>query len=110
LLVLAGLKMQDAHSACLAEGTAQPIQVATRILGSEGALDSAACRGEECMASIAVGENRSGSSQRRLMDSVVAPYLRVLDFERLVDTNVGGIREMTLIARTTGLDYSRRWV
>jgi len=96
--------MQDAHSACLAEGTAQPIQVATRILGSEGARDSAACRGEECMASIAVGENRSGSSQRRLMD------LRVLDFERLVDTNVGGIREMTLIARTTGLDYSRRWV
>ena len=58
LQVQADLRMQDGHSACLAEGIAQPTLDATRTLGSGGAPDSAACRGVVCKASIAVGESR----------------------------------------------------
>lgn len=68
LQVRAGLRLQDVHSACLAERTAQPTQVATRTLGSEDALDSAAYRGVGCRASTAAGESRWGSLRRRLMD------------------------------------------
>jgi hypothetical protein len=68
LQVQAGLRKRDAHSAYLAEGIDQPIQVATRIWGSEDDPDSAAYRGVVCKVSIAVGESRLGSSRRRLMD------------------------------------------
>ena len=94
--------MQDAHSAYPAGGIDQPTQVATRTLGSEGDPDSAAYRGVECKASIAVDESRLGSSRRRLMDSVVAPYLRVLDLEPLVGMNVECTLGMSLIEPTKG--------
>lgn len=68
LQVQAGLTMQDVHNAYLAGGIAQPIQVATRTLGSEGDPGNAACRGVVCKASIAVGGGRLGSLRRRLMD------------------------------------------
>jgi len=68
LQVLADLMSQDDHSAYLAEGTAQPTRVATHTLGSEDDPGSAACHGVECKASTVVGESRSGSSRRRLMD------------------------------------------
>lgn len=58
LPVLAGPMSQGDRSACLAGDIGQPTQVATRTLGSEGAPDSAACRGVGCKASTAAGENR----------------------------------------------------
>jgi len=61
-------KSQDDRSAYLAEGTGQPIQVATRTLGSEGARGSVAFRDGACRASIAAGAGTLGWSQLRLMD------------------------------------------
>jgi hypothetical protein len=66
----AALKSQDAHNACLAEGSGLPTQVAKGIPWEfEAALGNAACRGEVCKASIAAGGlHKLGSSARRLMD------------------------------------------
>jgi hypothetical protein len=104
----AGLKSQGAHIAYPAGGNGLPIQVAK---GSpwefEAALDNAACRGEGCKASIAAdGLRMSGSSARRLMDSVVAPYHWVLALERRVDTNVECTPETTLIEPMKDSDCS----
>lgn len=60
--------MQDEHSACRAGGTGQPTQAAGHRWASGGDPGSAACRGVECKASIAVGESRLGSWRRQLMD------------------------------------------
>jgi hypothetical protein len=103
------LMSQDGRSACLAGGIVQPTQVATHTLGSEGGPDNAACHGAACRASIAVGENRLGSSRRQSMDSVVAPYLRVLDSERRAGTNVGCIPETSLIELKKDLGCNRTW-
>jgi hypothetical protein len=64
------LMSQDDHSAFLVEGTAPPTQAAAgNPLESGDAPGNAACRGEGCKVSIAVGDSRrSGSSERRLMD------------------------------------------
>lgn len=56
------------HSAYPVEGSAQPIQVATRTLGFEAALGNAACHGVVCKENTAVDEGRSGSSGRQSMD------------------------------------------
>lgn len=102
-------KTERSHGACQVEDNVQPTQDATRTLGFGAGPGSAACRGEEYKASIAAGENKSGSSGRRLMDSVVAPYLPVLALERLVDTNVECTPETTLIEQRKGSGCSRRW-
>lgn len=97
------------HGAYQVDHNAPPTQDATRTLGFGVGLGSAACRGEVYKASTAVGEDKSGSSERRLMDSVVAPYRLELALERLVDTNVECIPEMTLIEQRKGSDCSRKW-
>lgn len=94
--------LQGGHSACQVEGIAPPIQVATCTWGFEDAQGNAACRDEVCKANIAVDEDRSGSSRRRLMDSVVAPYRPVLLLERLVGTNAECTLGKTLSAQRTG--------
>jgi hypothetical protein len=68
LRVQAGPKTLGDHSACPPEGTAQPIQVSTRILGFGDGPGNAACRDVACKASIAVGESRLGSLRRQSMD------------------------------------------
>lgn len=96
----------DRTAAYPGEDNAQPNQVvaaAAGIWAFAGAPDSAAYRGVVCRASIAVGgEDRSGSSQRLLMDSVVAPYLRVLELARRIDKSGGCSPEKTLILQKTG--------
>lgn len=105
------LKRRDGRSACLAEGNGQPIQGAMGspwVFGADPG--SAACRGGVCRESIAVGDwRKSGSSGRRLMDSVVAPYHRELALEQLVDTNAECIRGMSLIEQTRDSDCSLSW-
>jgi hypothetical protein len=67
----AGLKLQGDHSASLVEEhNGLPTQVAGgNPLEFGAALDNAACRGEVCKASIAVGDlGKSDWSGRRLMD------------------------------------------
>jgi hypothetical protein len=66
----ADLMSQDAHNACLAEGSGLPTRAAKGIPWEfEAALDNAAYRGEVCKASIAAGGlHMLGSSARRLMD------------------------------------------
>jgi len=105
------LKSQDARSAYPAEGSGLPIQVAKDTPWEFGAaLGNAACRGEVCKASTAAGGlHMLGSSARRLMDSVVAPYHRVLALERRVDTNVECNPETTLIEPTKDSDCSLNW-
>lgn len=72
--------------------------------------NSAACRDGECRASIAVGDwDKSGSSGRQLMDSVVAPWHRRLALERRIDTDVKGGRETRLSAQTKDSDCSLKW-
>lgn len=87
-------------------GNALPTQDATRTWASGAGPDSAACRGGECKANTAVDGDRLGSFEQRWRDSVVAPYLRLLDLERLVGTNVECSPGKTLIAPMTGSDYS----
>ena len=97
LLVQADLTSWGDHKAYHVEGTGQPIQVATRRTWELwDDLDSAAYRGAACRESTAAGGGRLGSWPRRLMDSVVAPYLRLLALERLVGMNVECIPERTL--------------
>lgn len=79
-----------------AEGAAQPTLVVARTLEWQDAPDSAACRGEGCRASIAGVGGTSGSSQRRLMDFVVAPYRRQLVVERLAGKDVECTLETSL--------------
>jgi hypothetical protein len=66
----AALMLQGAHSASLVEHNGLPTQVAgDNPLEFGAALDNAACRGEVCKASIAVGDlGKSDWSGRRLMD------------------------------------------
>jgi len=104
----ADLKSRDAHSAYPAGGNGLPTRVAKDTPLEFGvALDNAACRGEVCKASIAADDlHMSGSSARRLMDSVVAPYHRELALERRVDTNVECNPETTLIEPMKDSDCS----
>jgi len=102
------LKSQGAHNASLVEGSGLPTQGATRnpwVFGADP--DNAACRDVGYKASIAAGDlHKSGSSGRRLMDSVVAPYHLVLALGRRVDTNVECTRGKSLIGQTKGSDCS----
>jgi hypothetical protein len=59
-LAQGGPTTRGAHSAYQAGGIALPIQVATRTWASEGALGSAAYRGEVCKESTAAGGGRLG--------------------------------------------------
>jgi hypothetical protein len=106
----AGQMSRREGSAYAAGGiAAPPTLVAMRTSGLWAALDSAAYRDEARKVSIADVGGRLGSFVRRLMDSVVAPYLRVLPLERLVDTNDECSPEKTLIEPMTGSSCSRRW-
>lgn len=101
-------KRLDDRSACQAERTGQPTQDAARTSAFAGVLGNAAYRDEGYRASTAADEGRLGSSGRRSMDFVVAPYLRVLVLERLVGTNVECIPGMNLTEQTVAGYCSRR--
>lgn len=94
----------DEHTAFPVADSAQPTQDAPVGHRGElkGAQGNAACHGVACKASTAAGEGRSGSLRRRCLDSVVAPYRRVLGLERRVGMSVECSREKTLSEPTKG--------
>lgn len=100
LLVLEDPMKLGGHNACQAERTVRPTQDAAHTLASAGVPGSAAYRGEGYRANTAADEGMLGSSEQQSMDFVVAPYLRVLVLERLVDTNVECIPGKTLTEQT----------
>jgi len=109
LLALEDPMKLGGHNACQAERTVRPTQDAAHTLASAGVPGSAAYRGEGYRASTAAGEGMLGSSEQQSMDSVVAPYLRLLVLERLVGTNVGCIPGMSLTEQKVEGCCSRRW-
>lgn len=96
------LKSQGERSAYPAGGSGLPILVAKGTSGCVAALGTAAYRDEACRESTVGVENKSGWFAPQSMDSVVAPYQRLLALEHLVDMVVEYSPERSLSAPTKG--------